>query len=131
MQELVAIAQTGQGFVETLSQIWERGDAAMPLDPRLPDAARAALIAALAPTRLVEADGTEQHLNGRQVDAGDALVIATSGSTGTPKGVVHTHASLEASARSTSTALGVDVSNDRWLCCLPLTHIAGLAIVVR
>jgi len=131
MQELVAIAQTGQGFVETLSQIWERGDAAMPLDPRLPDRARAALIAALAPTRLIEADGTEQHLDGRQVDAGDALVIATSGSTGTPKGVVHTHASLEASARSTSTALGVDVSNDRWLCCLPLTHIAGLAIVVR
>lgn len=127
----MAIAQTGQGFVETLSQIWERGDAAMPLDPRLPDTARAALIAALAPTRLIEADGTEQHLDGRQVDAGDALVIATSGSTGTPKGVVHTHASLEASARSTSTALGVDVSNDRWLCCLPLTHIAGLAIVVR
>ena len=44
---------------------------------------------------------------------------------------MHTHASLEASARSTSTALGVDVSIDRWLCCLPLTHIAGLAIVVR
>jgi len=131
MQELVAIAQTGQGFVETLSKIWERGDAAMPIDPRLPEAARATLIAALAPTRLIEADGTEQHLNGRQVDAGDALVIATSGSTGTPKGVVHTHASLEASARSTSDALGVDISTDRWLCCLPLTHIAGLAIVVR
>lgn len=131
MQELVAIAQTGQGFVETLSTIWERGDAAMPLDPRLPTAARDSLIAALAPTRIVEDDGTEQRLNGRQVDAGDALVIATSGSTGTPKGVVHTHASLEASARSTSTALGVDTSSDRWLCCLPLTHIAGLAIVVR
>ncbi len=131
MQELVAIAQTGQGFVETLSTIWERGDAAMPLDPRLPDAARDSLIAALAPTRIIEDNGTEQRLNGRQVDAGDALVIATSGSTGTPKGVVHTHASLEASARSTSTALGVDASSDQWLCCLPLTHIAGLAIVVR
>ena len=93
MQELVAIAQTGQGFVETLSTIWERGDAAMPLDPRLPDAARDSLIAALAPTRIIEDNGTEQRLNGRQVDAGDALVIATSGSTGTPKGVVHTHAS--------------------------------------
>jgi len=56
MQELVAIAQTGQGFVETLSRIWERGDALMPLDPRLPDAARDSLIAALAPTRIIEAD---------------------------------------------------------------------------
>jgi o-succinylbenzoate---CoA ligase len=131
MQELVAITQTGQGFVETLSTIWERGDAAMPLDPRLPNAARDSLITALAPTRIIEADGTEQRLNGRQVDAGDALVIATSGSTGTPKGVVHTHASLDASARSTSTALDVNASTDQWLCCLPLTHIAGLAIVVR
>ena len=131
MQELVAIAQTGQGFVETLSTIWERGDAAMPLDPRLPAAARDSLLSALSPTLLVDAEGNEHRLNGRKVESGDALVVATSGSTGTPKGVVHTHASLEASARSTSTALGVDVSNDRWLCCLPLTHIAGLAIVVR
>ena len=127
----MAIAQTGQRFVETLSQAWERGDAVMPLDPRLPAAARDSLLSALSPTLLVDAEGAEHRLDGRKVDAGDALVIATSGSTGVPKGVVHTHASLEASARSTSTALGVDVSNDRWLCCLPLTHIAGLAIVVR
>lgn len=131
MQELVAIAQTGQRFVETLSKVWERGDAAMPLDPRLPDAARQALLTALAPTRLIDVDDSEHRLDGRLVDSGDALVIATSGSTGTPKGVVHTHSSLEASARSTSSALGVNASTDQWLCCLPLTHIAGLAIVVR
>ena len=131
MQELVAIAQTGQRFVETLLKVWERGDAAMPVDPRLPDAARQVLLAALAPTRLIDADDSEHRLKGRLVDSGDALVIATSGSTGTPKGVVHTHSSLEASARSTSNALGVDASTDQWLCCLPLTHIAGLAIVVR
>ncbi len=103
----------------------------MPLDPRLPSAARDSLLSVLSPTLLIDAEGNEHRLNGRKVESGDALVVATSGSTGTPKGVVHTHASLEASARSTSTALGVDVSNDRWLCCLPLTHIAGLAIVVR
>lgn len=127
----MAIAQTGQRFVETLSQAWERDDAVMPLDPRLPVAAREALLSALSPTLLIDAEGTEHRLKGRKVEAGDALVVATSGSTGTPKGVVHTHASLEASARSTSTALGAEASIDRWLCCLPLTHIAGLAIVVR
>ncbi len=127
----MAIAQTGQRFVETLSQAWERGDAVLPLDPQLPSAARDSLLSVLSPTLLIDAEGNEHRLNGRKVESGDALVVATSGSTGTPKGVVHTHASLEASARSTSTALGVDVSNDRWLCCLPLTHIAGLAIVVR
>lgn len=127
----MAIAQTGQSFVDTLMRVWERGDAAMPLDPRVPAHTRDSLLAALAPTRLIDAAGIEYHLDGRGVEAGDALVIATSGSTGTPKGVVHTHASLEASARSTSKALDVANHDDTWLCCLPLTHIAGIAIVVR
>ena len=127
----MAIAQTGQQFVDTLLAVWERGDAAMPVDPRLPDAARKALLSALEPTILIDTDGTEHQHDGRPVAHGDALVVATSGSTGVPKGVVHTHASLEASARSTTAALGVDPTSDRWLCCLPLTHIAGLAIVVR
>ena len=131
MQELVAIAQTGQSFVDTMLRVWERGDAVMPLDPRLPDPARDTILSELAPTRLIDSNGVEHRLDGRMVDAGDALVVATSGSTGRPKGVVHTHRSLEASARSTSTALGVDPDSDIWLCCLPLTHIAGLAIVVR
>ena len=127
----MAINQTGHAFVETLQKVWERGDAAMPVDPRLPKAALELLLTTLAPTIWIDANGEERRLNGRQVDSGDALVVATSGSTGTPKGVVHTHASLEASARSTSSALGIEVATDQWLCCLPLTHIAGLAIVVR
>lgn len=131
MRELVAIARTGTDFVESLQLVWERGDAALPLDPRLPRPSRERLLHELAPTRIIDEAGDEHSLDGRGVDEGDALVIATSGSTGTPKGVVHTHTSLEASARSVSSALGVDPAVDRWLCCLPLTHIAGLAIVVR
>lgn len=131
MHELVAIARTGQDFVESLERVWERGDAALPLDPRLPDAARDRLLTALGPTSIIDRAGHERSLDGRGVEEGDALVIATSGSTGIPKGVVHTHRSLAASAASVSIALGVDPARDRWLCCLPLTHVAGLAIIVR
>ena len=65
------------------------------------------------------------------VDDGDALVIATSGSTGDPKLVVLTHAAVEASARATSARLGIDPSTDRWLACLPLSHVGGLSVVTR
>ena len=57
--------------------------------------------------------------------------MATSGSTGDPKGAVLTHAAIEANAMATSSALAVDPSTDRWLACLPLAHVGGLAVVVR
>ena len=132
MPELVAIAQTGQTFVDTMRRIWDAGDAVLPVDPRLPEAGVAALLEAMRPHRIIETDGGSTALpDARPTEPGDALVVPTSGSTGVPKGVVHTHASIEASARSTSAALGVDPATDRWLCCLPLSHIAGLAVVIR
>ena len=35
----------GAGFVDTLRAVWDTGDAAAPLDPRLPRAARDAVLA--------------------------------------------------------------------------------------
>lgn len=83
------------------------------------------------PTLLVGASGDRRRLDGDGVETGDALVIATSGTTGTPKGVVLTHAAVEASARATSSFLGVDPAVDRWLACLPLAHVGGLSVVTR
>lgn len=133
MRELVAVAVPGgPAFVDTLRRVWDRGDALLPLDPRLPAPALDALIEALRPGRLVDEHGDEHEVaGGRPVDDGDALVIATSGSTGVPKGVVHTHASVAASAAATSARLAVDPDHDRWLCCLPLAHVAGLSVVTR
>jgi O-succinylbenzoic acid--CoA ligase len=68
---------------------------------------------------------------GVPVEPGDALVVATSGTTGEPKGVVLTHDAVAASASATSARLGVDVSSDRWLACLPVAHIGGLAVITR
>lgn len=133
MPELVALdLPGGLGFVDALRAIWDTGDAAAPLDPRLPAAARQAMLEALRPTRIVGSDG-EQHAlpDGLEVQEGDALVVATSGTAGQPKGVVLTHDAVAASARATSERLAVDPTRHSWLACLPLAHIGGLAVVTR
>ena len=133
MPELVALdLPGGLGFVDALRAIWDTGDAAAPLDPRLPAAAQRVLLEALRPTRIVGSDG-EQHAlpDGMGVEAGDALVVASSGTAGQPKGVVLTHDAVETSAHATTERLGVDPDRHSWLACLPLAHIGGLAVVTR
>jgi O-succinylbenzoic acid--CoA ligase len=114
---LVAIDRPGgPEFVDELQRIWDAGDAAFPVDQRLPLPAKQSLTTAM---RVGEA-----------VKPGDALVVATSGSTGTPKGVVLTHDAVAASATSTNSRLGVE-RDDHWLACLPLSHVGGLSVVTR
>jgi len=131
--ELVALdLPGGTGFVDALRAVWDTGDAAAPLDPRLPDPARRALLDALRPTRIVGSDGEQRALpDGLGVEEGDALVVATSGTSGEPKGVVLTHEAVAASARATTARLGVDPARHTWLACLPLAHIGGLSVVTR
>jgi len=115
---LVAIDATGgPNFVTALRRAWDAGDAVLPVDPRLPPAGR---------QRLLDALGA-----GLPVRDGDAVVVATSGTTGDPKGVVLTHDAVRASADATSERIGVDPSTDRWLACLPLSHVGGLSVVMR
>jgi o-succinylbenzoate---CoA ligase len=119
----------GDQFVDALRQIWDSGDAAFPLDRRLPPSARKALLEAIAPNRLIDQHGRTK-LEGHGVEEGDALVVATSGTTGSPRGVVLTHDAVAASAVATSTRLGV-TNADTWLACLPLAHVGGLSVVTR
>ncbi|MFD1564893.1 o-succinylbenzoate--CoA ligase [Haloarchaeobius amylolyticus] len=58
------------------------------------------------------------------------LVMFTSGTSGEPKAVRLTVGNLVASATASAFRLGVDL-DDRWLCCLPMYHMGGLAPVVR
>ena len=133
MPELVALGiHPGPGFVDALRSVWDAGDAAAPLDPRLPPAAARARLRTLEPTLLVEAGGATTRLRAdSRLEAGDALVMATSGSSGSPRAVVLTRQAVEASARATTERLGVDPARHHWLACLPLAHIGGLSVVTR
>jgi O-succinylbenzoic acid--CoA ligase len=59
-----------------------------------------------------------------------AVIVFTSGTTGRPKGAVLTNGNLAASAHAWAEVLRPRPT-DRWLACLPLFHVAGLAIVTR
>lgn len=133
MAEVVALdLPGGRGFVDALQAVWDTGDAAAPLDPRLPPPAAKELLEVLAPNRIVGSDGSIVHLEGGiPVEEGDALVMTTSGSTGSRRGVVLTHAAIAASAHATTERLGVDPHRHRWLACLPLAHVGGLSVVTR
>lgn len=120
----------GPGFVDELRRAWDDGDAVAPIDTRLRGPALDAAVAAVAPTVIVDTDGRRSH-PGRPAEPGDALIVNTSGTSGRPKAAVLTHGAIAASARATSIALGVDPASDRWLACLPLSHVGGLSVVTR
>ena len=59
-----------------------------------------------------------------------SLLVATSGSTGTPKEIGITAAALLASANASNKYLSASTSST-WSLLLPLTHIAGINVLVR
>jgi o-succinylbenzoate---CoA ligase len=112
------------------------GPALLPLDPSLPRPRLAALLDAFAPSHIETPEGTQRSTataptqSARGVGPDTALVIATSGSTGQPKGTELSAAALLASARASLRRIGAS-PGERWLCCLPAFHIAGVQVLVR
>ncbi|MDN3359443.1 AMP-binding protein [Actinomadura sp. DC4] len=104
------------------------GPAICPLSPALPEPALRAVLDALAPAAVETPDGTAARESGRPTDA--AVLIATSGSTGRPKIVELSAEALRFSANATLHRVGA-APGDRWLCCLPTDHIAGIQVLTR
>ena len=128
------------------------GPAILPLDPDLPEPALARILTSLAPAALHTIEGTtpldlaaarppaaagagrdgvrDHDARDHGVRDGTAVVIATSGSTGVPKAVELSAAALTASASASLRHIGAR-PGERWLCCLPTFHIAGVGVLVR
>jgi O-succinylbenzoic acid--CoA ligase len=135
---LLPPAAAGGRLLELLAAALDgSGPAILPLDPSLPRDRLHSIVEAFAPGAVETADGVTRGWPGaspgtRAAPAGEgtAVVIATSGSTGRPKGVELSAPALLHSARASLARVGAG-RGERWLCCLPATHIAGIQVLVR
>jgi o-succinylbenzoate---CoA ligase len=130
MSDLLAVVLPRSAAVPEIVRAWEAGRAVLPIDPAAPWPELRRVLDALRPTHLLDRDGVVALADGEAVEEGVAAVVATSGTTGVPKGVELTAAGIEASSLAVSAALGAG-ADDRWLACVGLHSVAGLAIVAR
>ena len=128
----VALAlPAGVAFVETLHGCLLLGAAAMPVDLRLAEAERAALLERAAVVVDRPLGGSLEGSPAAVVEDDDvALVVHTSGTTGAPRPVELSFGNVQANALGSAVALGLDRA-ERWLCPLPLSHVGGLMVVLR
>jgi len=108
----------------------------LPLSPRLTAVERAGIVAAEEPIvdlddagQLTQTEADMPLLGEHDMDEVCARVL-TSGSSGTPRPIGLTYGNFLWSAVGSAFNIGVE-PEDRWLCCLPLSHISGLGIVIR
>ncbi|MCW2935355.1 MAG: O-succinylbenzoic acid--CoA ligase [Actinomycetia bacterium] len=110
------------------------GPAILPVDAGLPPDHVATIIEAFQADEVVSAGGELIVRSGAACASGaaadTAVIISTSGSTGVPKGVELSADALRASARASLARVGAR-AGQRWLACLPVTHVAGLQVLVR
>jgi len=116
--------------------LMKAGAVLLPLSPRLSAEERAAVIAAEEPAvdlddagELTQTEADLPLLGEHDMDD-LACRVMTSGSTGIPDPVGLTYGNFLWSAVASAFNIGVE-PEDRWLCCLPLSHISGLGIVMR
>jgi long-chain acyl-CoA synthetase len=86
--------ESGLDVVLAMNAIWHAGSVFVPINPRLPAAAMAEVLAELAPAALITSGGVQLLDGDRQptmYPPGSAFVLWTSGTTGRPKPVLQGH----------------------------------------
>jgi o-succinylbenzoate---CoA ligase len=122
----------GLPLVEALHGCLLLGAAAVPVDQRLADRERNAILREIEVTveRPMRGDTGVFELPGPPERDEVALVMHTSGTTGRPRPVGITYGNIRANARGVAQLMGLG-DDERWLCPLPLAHVGGLMVVLR
>ncbi|MFL5907014.1 MAG: o-succinylbenzoate--CoA ligase [Solirubrobacterales bacterium] len=122
--------------VVLLHALMKLGACALVLSPQLTEAERAAVLASERPAvdlndvaELTQTEADLPLLGEHDMDDLQCRIL-TSGTAGEPRTIGLTYGNFLFSGVGSAFNIGVD-PHDRWLCCLPLSHVAGLSIVIR
>src|SRR4051794_3936677 len=122
--------------VVLLHALMKLGAVALPLSPQLTDAERSDVLAAEHPAvdlndaaELTQTEADLPLLGEHDMEDLQCRIL-TSGTSGAPRPVDLTYGNFLFSAVGSAFNIGVE-PEDRWLCCLPLSHVAGLSIILR
>src|SRR5215213_5753046 len=126
----------GIEYVVLLHALMKLGAVAYPVNTRLAEPERRAVLERAQPVLTLNGNpdlGTTEAdlplLGEHDLDALHCRIL-TSGTAGRPRPIGLTYGNHLWSAVGSAFNLGVEPT-DRWLCCLPLYHVSGLAIVMR
>ena len=126
----------GREMVVLIHALMKLGAVLLPLNPRLTEAERSQVMKAERPSvelsdpgELTQTEADLPLLGEHDMDDVHCRIL-TGGSSGAPRAVGLTYGNHLFSAVGSAFNIGVQ-PDDCWLCCLPLSHIAGLSIVMR
>jgi o-succinylbenzoate---CoA ligase len=126
----------GREMVVLIHGLIKLGAVALPVSPRLTEAERRRVLKAERPAielgdpgELTQSEADLPLLGEHDMDDVHCRIL-TGGSSGEPRAVGLTYGNHLWSAVGSAFNIGVQ-PDDCWLCCLPLSHIAGLSIVMR
>ena len=154
--KVVIFLPTGVDTVEMILACFEIGVIAVPLSIKLTEQELDVLLNQIQPTLIITNWANKKRFNkfsncthiyieevisssdgcgiteisNRSTQDDVCAILLTSGTTDLPKAVQLTYKNFEASCENWHDYLGFK-DDDQFLCCLPLNHIGGLAVIIR
>ncbi|HSL11065.1 MAG TPA: fatty acid--CoA ligase family protein [Actinomycetota bacterium] len=129
--ELVAIdLLPGPRWTDVVEELWGRGVAFLPLDSRLTERERRAIVDRAAPALILGEDEETWFADGVPVDERIGVVVATSGTSGAPKLAELSRSAVRSALEISGGALALEPQHV-WVACLPPAHVGGLLALLR
>lgn len=129
--ELVVVdIPPGPSWLELVRRLWIEGIPFLPLDHRLTDREKRAIVDRARPTTILDGSGETVLADGEPVSPGVAVVVATSGVRGDPKLAELHRVAVAVAVRTSAKRLGATAGGP-WVSVLSPAHVGGLLVLLR